>query len=205
MESGESRISSIPAGVFLILYDVPYLYIAGRTIGSWAFYGIWDAVWVLIALLLLAAAVLLFLCKAKIAALMISAVTIFAAISYLPLAAEILSGTITVESSLLSEPVTESISRWIAAYPAGAFLAWLLLSVALFLRGNPALILTLFSAAASAASCVASFFYMAYLPGHPSPFSLFEVFFIIAALKAGRWLRSLGRAGPRSREEDGPL
>ena len=194
---------AIAAGVFLILYDALYLFAAVRMIGSWDFDGISDVVLCLIAFLLLAAAVLLFLRKAKIAALMISVVTIVAAINNLPLAAEILSGTITVEHSLLIEPVTESISRWIAAYPVGEILSWLLFSLALFLRGNPALILAVASAVASAVSCVASFFLMAYYPGHPSPFSLWQGLFIFAALLAGLWLYSLGRAARKSREEDG--
>ena len=183
---------AITAGVFLLVYDLPWLFFTFRMIGSWAYEDLNDAVMCLFALLLAAAAVFLFLGKAKTAAVLLSAAAVMCLITYLPLAADLLDGAIELEGTVPDGSASVTVSRWLALYPIGEILAWMLLSVALFLRGKGARILTWFSAVAEGLSCWFSFKFSGYRQGHLTPLSLFlPLLFIFATIFIGFWLRFL--------------
>ena len=191
-DSGDSLLS-IPAGVFLLFYDLYHILAAVFIIAEKSPADLDDALSCLLALLIIAAAVFLFFRNARATGILISAVAVLIIIIYGALALNILDGAIEAEGMAPGGTVFVSVSRWLAAFPIGEILAWTFLSLSLFLRGTTAMILTLLSAVSEAVSCYFSFLFSGYFQGHPTPLSLFlPIFFIAAALCIGSWRRAAG-------------
>lgn len=190
---------AVTAGIFLILYALPYLFF-----GPLGFFSgvkqvtLEDFSILIYSLLFPLAGLFLILRKPKIAAVLVVLAS-----------AAVAASVFSTIPNLLREVYVEHgdhetfVPRFYVLVPILEFTVPLLLAVALFLRGRGALILALLAAAAEVAYTVLTFNMMSYITGHPSPFNIIMPFnFIMTAIFAGFYLLSLGRKQAGEGEEE---
>ena len=188
----ENKTAAILAGIFLLLYALPYFFSA---LGEFSSGNLWeDGNWLLLGdlVLLPLAGLFLILRKPKIAAVLMTATVLAALIRSLPALPEYLkaeNGLIAVEE--FGDHIVH-MPAYLGLTPLLLLLAELLLAVTLYTRGPAALILSVLASVSMLASTVLQFQMMFYMTGHPSPLSLIIPFnFVIAAIGAGVYLLSL--------------
>lgn len=192
MKRREYKGLAITAGVFLILYALPYLFFGPmRSIVSGFEQITAENLSTLIySLAFPLAGLFLILRKPKIAAVFVVLAAASAAVWNFPTIPDF-SG----EGYILREGEYETlIPRFYVLVPILEFAVPLFLAAALFLRGRAALALALLAAAAEVTDMVLTFGLTAYFPGHPTPLNVVLPFnFIHGAVFAGIFLLCLGR------------
>ncbi len=191
----ENKTAAVMAGVFLILYVLPFVIFLPMNLSEGAV-GLRD--WPVLCQLLLpaAAGVLMILRKPKIAAVLMSLLAIMTIIGAVPQLREFLE---TGQYCATYDETTghaEYIPMRFIVLPVLSIATSVFFAVMLYTRGRISLLLAVLIAAGEAAHTVFEFQAMGYVTGHPTPFNLMLPFnYIASALCAGSYLLSLGRGG----------
>jgi hypothetical protein len=191
----ENKTAAVMAGVFLILYVLPFVIFLPMNLREGAV-GLRD--WPVLCHLLLpaAAGVLMILRKPKIAAVLMSLLAIMTIIGAVPQLREFLE---TGQYCATYDETTghaEYIPMRFIVLPVLSIATSVFFAVMLYTRGRISLLLAVLIAAGEAAHTVCEFSAMSYVTGHPTPFNLMLPFnYIASALCAGSYLLSLGRGG----------
>ena len=187
----ENKTAAVLAGVFLLLYALPYFFSALDTLSSGSLWK--NGNWLLLGNLVLQplAGLFLILRKPKIAAILMTATVLAALIRSLPSLPEYLkaeNGMIAVEEF---ENHIVHMPAYLGLTPLLLLLAELLFAVTLYTRGPAALILSVLASVSMLALTALELQMMFYMTGHPSPLSLIiPLNFVIAAVSAGIYLLS---------------
>lgn len=187
----ENKTAAVLAGVFLLLYALPYFFSALDTLSSGSLWE--DGNWLLLGNLVLLplAGLFLILRKPRIAAILMTATVLAALIRSLPSLPEYLkaeNGMIAVEEF---ENHIVHMPAYLGLTPLVLLLAEMLFAVTLYTRGPAALILSVLASLSMLALTALEFQMMFYMTGHPSPLSLIiPLNFVIAAISAGVYLLS---------------
>lgn len=185
----ENKTAAVLAGSFLILYALPYFFSA---LGDLSSGRLWEGGnWLILgeAFLMPLAALFLILRRPKIAAGLMTVVSLAILISVIPELPEYLqaeNGMISVEEfggHIVQMPA------FLGLMPLLFILAELLLTVILYFRGPAALVISLLASGSMIASTVLQLQMSFYLTGHPTPLTfIIPLNFVIAAICAGCWL-----------------
>lgn len=191
VERREYKGLAITAGIFLILYALPYLFFGPMRNIVYGFGQITteNLPTLIYSLAFPPAGLFLILRKPKIAAVFVVLAAVSAAVMYFPTIRDFFGDGLIVEYGEYETLVP----RFYVLVPILEFAAPLLLASALFLRGCAALALALLAAAAEVTDMVLTFGLTRYYPGHPTPLTVMIPFnFIMAAVFAGIYLLRLG-------------
>ena len=190
----ENKTAAVLAGVFLILYALPFiLFSLLPSLSSGKLWEIEDWLSLGNSVLIPLAGLFLILRRPKVAAALIAITALAHLVAVFPELVDVIKsedGSITaIENG--DHPV--QMPAYLGLTTLLLVLAELLLALTLFVRGPGALILALFAVASMIGSTVLQFQMFYYITGHPSPFNLLlPLNFIVAAIAAGCYLLPRG-------------
>ena len=188
----ENKAAAYAAGVFLILYTLPYSFGTLLDLSSGKLREGLNFLSLAEALLVPLVGLFLILRKPKIAAILMTASVLAVFISILPQLPEyfkVEGGMISVE---ISGDYIVHMPAFLGLTPLLMLLSVLLFAVMLFFRGPALLVLAILAVLFMVASTLFQFQMLYYLPGHPTLIHFSNPFnFVMAAIFASRWLLSV--------------